>query len=132
MTTAMKKTRNSETRNRIYEYLCITKAHPSAYMIFQDLKPQIPSLSMGTVYNNIKHFEERGMIINVANANGHERYDANTSDHIHLVCDCCGAVIDIFDSDIEVMKSACSAGKAKINSIQIVLHGVCETCSVKS
>lgn len=73
MTTAIKKTRNSETRNKIYEYLCGTKAHPSAYMIFQDLKPSIPTLSMGTVYNNLKHFEEQGMVINVATVNGNER-----------------------------------------------------------
>ena len=132
MTTATKKIRNSETRNRIYEYLCGTKAHPSAYMIFQDLKPQIPSLSMGTVYNNIKHFEEQGMIINVANVNGNERYDANTSDHVHFACDCCGAVIDIMDADIDTAKTACTVGNAKINSIKIVLHGVCEDCSVKS
>lgn len=132
MTTATKKTRNSETRNRIYEYLLGTKSHPSAYMIFQDLKPSIPSLSMGTVYNNIKHFEEHSMIINVANVNGTERYDANTSDHVHFVCDCCGAVMDIMDADMDTVKSACSVRNAKINSIKIVLHGVCEGCSVKS
>ena len=132
MTTATKKIRNSETRNRIYEYLCGTKAHPSAYMIFQDLKPQIPSLSMGTVYNNIKHFEEQGMIISVANVNGNERYDTNTSDHVHFVCDCCGTVIDIMGVDIDTAKAACSVGNAKINSIKIVLHGVCDSCSAKS
>ena len=132
MTIAMKKTRNSETRNRIYEYLCGTKAHPSAYMIFQDLKPKIPSLSMGTVYNNIKHFEEQGMIINVTSVNGNERYDANTSDHIHLVCDCCGSVIDIMDANIDTAKSACSVGNIKINNIKIVLYGFCENCLAKS
>lgn len=131
MTTLTKKTRNSKTRNRIYEYLCDTKAHPSAYMIFNDLKPQIPSLSMGTVYNNIKYFEEKGMIINVATVNGNERYDANTSDHVHFVCDCCGAVIDIIDADINTAKSACSVKNIKINSIKIVLHGICESCTVK-
>lgn len=132
MTSATKKIRTSETRNRIYEYLCGTKAHPTAYMIFQDLKPSMPTLSMGTIYNNIKHFEEQGMIINVANVNGSERYDANTSDHAHLVCDCCGSVIDIMDADIDTAKSACSVGNIKINSIKIVLRGVCEDCSVKS
>lgn len=132
MTTAIKKTRNSETRNKIYEYLCGTKAHPSAYMIFQDLKPSIPTLSMGTVYNNLKHFEEQGMVINVATVNGNERYDANTSDHVHFVCKCCGAVIDIIDADVDAAKSACSIGNNQIDSIQIVLHGVCEDCSVKS
>lgn len=131
MITTTKKTRNSETRNRIYEYLCGTTAHPSAYMIFKDMKPQIQSLSMGTVYNNIKHFEEKGMIINVATVNGNERYDANTSDHVHFVCDCCGAVIDIIDADINTAKSASSVKNIKINSIKIVLHGICESCTVK-
>lgn len=132
MTTITKKIRNSETRNKIYEYLCGTKVHPSAYMIFQELKPSIPTLSMGTVYNNLKHFEEHGMVINVATVNGNERYDADTSDHVHLVCDCCGAVIDIIGANIDIAKSACSVSNAKINKIKIVLHGVCEECSAKS
>lgn len=132
MTTVTKKTRNSEARNRIYEYLCGSKAHPSAYMIFQDLKPLVSSLSMGTVYNNLKYFEEQGMVINVATVNGNERYDANTSDHVHFVCKRCGAVIDIMDADVDTAKAACSTGNTKIDSIQIVLHGVCEDCSVKS
>lgn len=131
MITTTKKIRNSETRNRIYEYLCGTTAHPSAYMIFKDMKPQIQSLSMGTVYNNIKYFEKQGMIINVATVNGNERYDANTSDHVHFVCDCCGAVIDTIDADINTAKSACSVKNIKINSIKIVLHGICEDCTVK-
>ena len=42
------------------------------------------------------------------------------------------AVIDIMDADMDTAKSACSIGNAKIDTIQIVLHGVCEDCSVKS
>ena len=132
MATTTKKIRNSETRNRIYEYMCGTKSHPSAFMIFQDLKPLIPTLSMGTVYNNIKHFEEQGMIVNVANVNGNERYDADTSDHVHLVCDCCGAVIDVMDANMDAAKTACSVSNARINKIKIVLHGVCDQCFDKS
>ena len=55
---------------------------------------------------------------------------ANCEDHVHLVCDECGAVIDIMDADIKKAKKACQAGQAKIKSIQIVLHGTCENCSV--
>lgn len=132
MTSTIKKVRNSETRNKLYEYLCAAKTHPSAYMIFQDMKPLIPALSIGTVYNNIKHFQEQGKIVSVATVNGNERYDADISDHVHLVCDCCGAVIDIMGANIDVAKSACSVNNAKINKIKIVLHGVCEECSAKS
>ena len=125
-----KKIRHSDVRDKIYEYLCGTKAHPSANMIYNDLKPSIPKLSLGTVYTNLKLFEDLGQVIRVANVNGFERYDADTSEHVHFVCDECGAVIDIMDADIKKAKKACQAGQAKIKSIQIVLHGTCEKCSV--
>ena len=125
-----KKIRHSDVRDKIYEYLCGTKTHPSANMIYNDLKPSIPKLSLGTVYTNLKLFEELGQVIRVANVNGFERYDADTSEHVHLVCDECGAVIDVMDADIRKAKKACQVGQAKIKSIQIVLHGTCERCSV--
>ena len=125
-----KKIRHSDVRDKIYEYLCGTKAHPSANMIYNDLKPSIPKLSLGTVYTNLKLFEDLGQVIRVANVNGFERYDADTSEHVHFVCDECGAVIDIMDADIRKAKKACQAGQAQIKSIQIVLHGTCEKCSV--
>ena len=125
-----KKIRHSDVRDKIYEYLCGTKAHPSANMIYNDLKPSIPKLSLGTVYTNLKLFEDLGQVVRVANVNGFERYDADTSEHVHFVCDECGAVIDIMDADIKKAKKACQAGQAKIKNIQIVLHGTCERCSV--
>ena len=125
-----KKIRHSDVRDKIYEYLCGTKAHPSANMIYNDLKPSIPKLSLGTVYTNLKLFEELGQVIRVANVNGFERYDADTTEHVHLVCDECGAIIDVMDADIRKAKKACQVGQAKIKSIKIVLHGTCERCSV--
>ena len=94
------------------------------------MKPSIPKLSLGTVYTNLKLFEDLGQVIRVANVNGFERYDADTSEHVHFVCDECGAVIDIMDADIKKAKKACQMGQAKIKNIQIVLHGTCERCSV--
>lgn len=125
-----KQVRHSDTRDIIYDYLYNTKAHPSAEMIYNDLKPVLPKLSLKTVYTNLRFFEEHGKVIRVANVNGSDRYDAHCEEHVHLVCDECGAVIDIMDADIRKAKKACQAGQAKIKSIQIVLHGTCEKCSV--
>ena len=127
-----KKIRHSSGRDKIYTYLCSTKEHPSANMIYKDMKPVIPKLSLGTVYTNLKLFEEQGKVIRVVNVNGVERYDADTSEHIHFVCDKCGAVIDVMDTNIKAIKRACHTGKAKIKSIKIVLHGICEGCSEHS
>ena len=125
-----KQVRHSDTRDIIYDYLYNTKAHPSAEMIYNDLKPVLPKLSLKTVYTNLRFFEEHGKVIRVANVNGSDRYDAHCEEHVHLVCDECGAVIDIMDADIRKAKKACQAGQAQIKSIQIVLHGTCEKCSV--
>ena len=115
LSTAEKKLRNSAVRNNIYEYLCGTKEHPSAEMIYNDLKGDSPNLSLGTVYRNLKQLEELGRIIRVTNVNNHERYDANCEDHVHFVCERCGRVIDIMDADIHKVTAACNvAGGAKI------------------
>ena len=89
MLTANTKMRNSATRNSIYQYLCGTKEHPSAEMIFNDLKGDLPNLSLGTVYRNLKQLEEIGRVIRVTTVDNHERYDANCEDHVHLVCERC-------------------------------------------
>jgi len=128
--TSTPRVRHSDTRDRILEYLRSTKAHPSAETIYNALKPTMPTLSLKTVYTNLNFFEEHGQAIRVANVNGVERYDANCEDHVHFVCDECGTVIDIMDADIKKAKKACQVGQAKIKSIQIVLHGTCENCSV--
>ena len=129
-TAKTKMVRYSETRDIIYNYLYDTKAHPSAEMIYNDLKIVLPKLSLKTVYTNLRFFEEHGKVVRVANVNGSDRYDANCDEHVHLVCDECGAVIDIMDAEIRKAKKACQVGQAKIKSIQIVLHGTCERCSV--
>ena len=128
--TTTKKERHSDTRDKIFQYLTGTKAHPSAEMIYNDLKPILPHLSLKTVYTNLRFFEDHGQAIRVANVNGIERYDANTEDHVHFVCKKCGAVIDVMDADIKKARKACQFGQTKIDSIQIVLHGTCESCSV--
>ena len=128
--TATKQIRHSDTRDVIYDYLYNTKAHPSAEMIYNDLKPALPKLSLKTVYTNLRLFEQHGKVVRVANVNGIDRYDANCEEHVHFVCDECGAVIDIMDADIRKAKKACQVGQAKIKNIQIVLHGTCESCSV--
>ena len=50
MNTTQKRIRHSATRDVIYNYLCGTKEHPSADMIYSELKPTMPTLSLGTVY----------------------------------------------------------------------------------
>lgn len=122
--------RRSQAREDIYAYLCGTKEHPSAEMIYAELSESNPTLSMATLYRNLKQLEELGKVIRVTNVNGFERYDANCEDHVHFVCEKCGRVIDFMDADMIAVKRDCNApAGVKVRSAQIVLKGICDCCS---
>ena len=69
--------RTSKKRSAIYEALCNTTAHPSAEQLYSQLKPEIPDLSLGTVYRNLNVLMQDGLIITVGHVNGEERYAQN-------------------------------------------------------
>ena len=49
----MATTKHFRKRDAILTYLKGTTEHPSAEMVYASLKPQIPDLSLGTVYRNL-------------------------------------------------------------------------------
>ena len=45
-------------RTLILEYIQSSKSHPSAEIIFNELKPQLPRLSLSTIYRNLASLEK--------------------------------------------------------------------------
>lgn len=127
MVTAQK---HFKKRDAIYDYLKQSKAHPSAETVFTDLKPQIPNLAMGTVYRNLTHFKEQGLVSTIATVSGVERFDANTSPHVHFICSGCDAVIDLDEmqvpSSLQATAGNCCGGRA--DSCQLSFTGLCRNC----
>ena len=117
-------------RSAILEYLRSTTAHPSAETVFTDLKQQIPDLSMGTVYRNLNLFRQQGLASVVATVRGVERFDANTTPHVHFICNTCDKVMDLMEMEVpQVLKntaSQCSGGRA--DACQLSFTGVCGEC----
>lgn len=78
----MEQTRKrSKKRDAILSCLCSTDTHPSAEWIYHRLKPQIPDLSLATVYRNLALFKREGRIVSVGIVQNLERFDANTQPH---------------------------------------------------
>ena len=93
-------TKHFRKRDAILTYLKDTHLHPSAEMVYAELKQQIPDLSLGTVYRNLNLFKEQGLAISVGTVKGVERFDGNTMPHVHFFCTDCGAVIDLPRMDV--------------------------------
>lgn len=87
--------KRSKKRDAILSCLCSTDTHPSAEWIYHRLKPQIPDLSLATVYRNLALFQREGRIISVGVVQNLERFDANVHPHAHFICTQCGCVLDL-------------------------------------
>lgn len=118
----------SSKREAIFKTIANTKSHPSASWVYEQLKEEIPNLSLGTVYRNIALFKEQGKIITVANVDGEERIDADTSDHAHFVCEKCKKVFDLHSSEQSPLEKELSQNGFCINRKNVVFHGECCDC----
>ena len=125
--------KNFRKRSAIYDCLCQSKAHPSAETIYTQLKPTIPDLSLGTVYRNLRLFQEQGTAIRVATVNGVERFDGNTNPHVHFICTSCSAVIDLEELAVPqtLTDSAESLMGGKIQECNLSFTGTCRICNQK-
>ena len=125
-----KKIRHSHQRERIYEYLLQSQEHPSAERIYSDLRPEIPGLSLGTVYRNLKLLEELGKIRRVTSFQGTERYDAICGDHAHFLCQCCGRLHDLSCLDSDSLRTAIRLEDGStITKLDITVTGICPNCA---
>ncbi len=85
----------SRQRECILNCLKSTKLHPTAEEIHQELKSQIPNLSLATVYRNCNKLADAGEILSLS-VGGKTHFDADISDHQHFVCNKCGRVYDVY------------------------------------
>ena len=122
-------TKQFKKRNAIYECLCNTDTHPSAEMVHGMLRDEHPDISLATVYRNLSKFKAEGKIMSVATVRGVERFDANTSPHVHFICSQCDAVIDLHQIPMPRVDAE-ECGGCRIESCALTFTGVCGNCAV--
>ena len=122
--------RRSKQRDLIYDYLCRSTEHPTAEMIYGELKSSIKNLSLGTVYRNLALLENLGQIQKVTALGSSDRYDARCDAHGHFVCTYCGAIEDLGAIDTNLIRTLSGLNpENKINRTDITLHGCCVACA---
>lgn len=127
----MKTHKRSKKREAILECVRSTDTHPTAEWVYEQLKPQIPDLSLATVYRNLSMFKNEGIIDSLGIVNGMERFERNMVPHTHFVCIECFSVFDVDDvsvGDYPTDKVKCG----KILTCSLCFKGVCNSCINKS
>jgi len=91
-------------RQVIFETLTDMHGHPSPEAVYELVKAHIPSISLATVYKNLKTFEERGLIREVSPHHRSARFETNSTPHHHLVCLRCKAIMDVPAADVRRLR----------------------------
>lgn len=92
--------RRTRQRECVYEALCACESHPTAEELFGLVRDRCKGVSLATVYNTLDVLTQRGLCRRVRSAKGAggpARYDADVSDHVHVLTPD-GRVMDVPNS----------------------------------
>ena len=121
--------RYSHQRERIFRAVSERCDHPTANMVYEQLKLEMPRLSLGTVYRNLNQLADAGRLKKIPLADGSCRFDKTKEAHSHIVCDECGAVSDVHLPSFETLeKTIVGETGYELRSYDVVLRGVCGEC----
>jgi Fur family peroxide stress response transcriptional regulator len=81
-------------RLALIEILKRNKNHPSADMLYEELKGKYPMVSFSTVYNILNMLKKIGEIEQLAISENKICYDPDTEPHHHFRCEKCGQIQD--------------------------------------
>ncbi|HHT17780.1 MAG TPA: transcriptional repressor [Papillibacter sp.] len=122
--------KHSKKREAILAKIRSMKTHPSAITVYEELRKEIPDLSLGTVYRNLALFREEGKVVSVGVVNGQERFDGNTMEHTHFVCTLCGDVMDIdVPLDKNLKDDIADRYGITVYSHRLTFFGECARCA---
>lgn len=119
-------------RHAVLEYLLSAKTHPTADEIYKALEDKFPNMSVATVYNNLRILKELGLVRELTYGDDSSRFDSNTDEHYHIICDECGKIVDFHYPTLDEIESlAEKVSGFEISYHRMELYGKCETCSAK-
>lgn len=122
--------KHSKQRDMIKAFLMTRKDHPTADVVYMNVRQENPNISLGTVYRNLTLLADLGEIQRLRVGDGVDHFDADTSSHYHFVCTKCGSVIDLQMESIESITDIAGVGfDGIINGHVTYFYGICGECN---
>ena len=109
------------------------KDHPTADVVYMNVRQQYPNISLGTVYRNLTLLADMGEITRLHLGDGVDHFDADTSPHYHFVCSKCGQVMDLHMNNIDsIVDIAGMNFNGEIQGHITYFYGICGNCNEPS
>jgi Fur family transcriptional regulator, peroxide stress response regulator len=121
--------RKSIQRDAILLVVMNTMSHPGADWVYDQVRKEIPNISLGTVYRNLKLLAEAGQIREIEVPGSLSRFDRNISNHYHFRCEKCRCLFDLdesVDRSMELKIARKTGFKVKRHFLEFI--GLCLDC----
>ena len=116
-------------RLAICKFILSRKDHPTAERIYQELREEYPTISLGTIYKTLHLLEELGLIQELGFNEGSVRYDPDMELHVNMVCSKCGKISDYKTENVEKFWNAIISNlSVKPKGQRIDIYYECEEC----
>lgn len=122
--------RFTEQRAAVYRFLSSTTSHPNADEVFQEVREDVPGISLATVYKSLETLVSCGLAAKLTYSDGSARYDARTDPHHHARCVVCGRVMDLSGnfSEDDLTALGRSLRDFSVTGYRLELTGICGRC----
>jgi Fur family iron response transcriptional regulator len=112
----------SAQRLAVAEYVLGTPEHPSADLVWSKIRSTFPMISRATVYNTLNLFVRKGLLRQLALAEGKVVFDPHVEPHHHFIDDATGEIHDVPWDALDVSRVESLKG-VKVREYQVVLRG---------
>jgi Fur family peroxide stress response transcriptional regulator len=121
--------RDTRQREAILDILRHANSHPTADMIYEEVRKVIPSISKGTDYRNLNILKNMGEISELNLSGTVSRFEGKKNNHYHFTCEKCGRVFDL-DEPVngELDKQVAEKTGFKVSCHQLEFRGLCKDC----
>ncbi len=120
----------TKQRQLIMDAVSASTTHPTADELFRDIRKQLPTISLATVYRNLNLLAADGKIRKIEMPGMPDRFDWRLTTHDHLLCEGCGRVFD-FTLPQSLGRQIEEASGMSVRQYTLVARGFCSDCRQK-
>ena len=119
-------------RMAVYKALMETDEHPSAEMVFRQVRRTYPNISLDTVNRTLLTLSEIGAALIVEGSGDAKRFDANLGNHQHFKCVRCRRIVDFhYEPFDRIAVPENLTGGFTVLRTTVCVEGLCNRCRLQ-
>ena len=121
--------RQSRQQRLVFEIVERSHNHPTAHQVFAQARRSLPSISLGTVYRNLRQLADEGQVQENKMGGEPARFEVPRQKHYHIWCVECGRIEDLtlpYQGALD--RKAQRLVRFRLEQHRMEFFGVCPEC----